>query len=179
MSSLFRVFASANRGVHAAKSWRIKSGTPKISLSINVDIHQFFNTAACFYFLVVLAPPVSDMTLRSDLGHCLGWPNVPVCFSTYENPNGWKREQLQAVSTPGFGPGSQRVALVVTLSKVTCRFSSKGFDALSTRNSWETLLSSVHHQEMNGAFIAPCPPLLGVLGDPRCWPKYSYFCILP
>lgn len=179
MSSLCWVFASANHGVHAAKSWRIKSGTPKISLGINVDIRQFFNTAACFYFLVVLAPPVSDMTLRGDLGHHLGWPNMPVCFSTYRKPNSWKREQLQAMSTPGFGSGSQRVTVMVMLSKVTCRFSSKGFDALSTINSWEMLLSNVPHQEVNGAFIALCPPLLSVLGNPRCWPKYSYFCILP
>lgn len=89
-----------------------------------------FQYCSCFYFLVVLAPPVSDMTLRGDLGHRLGWPNMPMCFSTYKKPNSWKREQLQAMSTPGFGAGPQRVTVIVMLSKVTCRFSSKGFDVL-------------------------------------------------
>lgn len=36
-----------------------------ILLGINVDIHHFLNTAACFYFLAVLEPLVSHMTLWS------------------------------------------------------------------------------------------------------------------
>lgn len=104
----------------------------EISLGINVDRHNFFSTAAYFYFLVVLEPLVSHVTLRSGLGHCLGRPHVPMCSEEQKKLN---REQRQAVSTERFGPGLPREAVVVTLPKVICRFSSKGLDALSTLNS--------------------------------------------
>lgn len=131
------IFPSANHSVHAAKRWGIKSAMAKISLGINVDVHNFLNTAAWFYFLVLLEPLVSHVALRSDLGHRLGWPHVPMCSQGHKKLN---REQRQAVSTQRLGPGLPREAVVVTLPKVICRFSSKGLDALSTLNSWERLL---------------------------------------
>lgn len=123
------IFPSANHSVRAAKRWGIKSVMAKILLGINMDTHNFFNTAGYFYFLEVLKPLVSHVTLRCDLGHHLGWPHIPMCSQEHKKLNG---EQRQAVSTQGFGPALSREAVVVTLPKVICRFSSKGLDALST-----------------------------------------------
>lgn len=104
---------------------------PNISLGINVDVHNFFNTAAYFYFLMVLELPVSHMALRIDLRFCQGDQMCP-CTHTYKKA---ERQQRDTVSTQSFTPGLQKEAVVVTLSKVICRFSSKGLDAFSTLNN--------------------------------------------
>lgn len=100
-------------------------------LGINVDTHNFFNTAAYFYVLMLLELPVSHTALRSDLGFCQG-DQTCTCTHTYKKA---KRQQRDAGSTQSFTPRLQREAVVVTLSKVICRFSSKGLDAFSTLNN--------------------------------------------
>lgn len=178
MSSLCWVFASANHGVHAAKSWRIKSGTPKISLGINVDICQFVNTAAAFIFSW-------SWCHRWVIWHWeMTWDTVwgdqicPCAFPHTKSQTAGKGSSCKQWARQVLALGRRGWQSWWCFPRWPVGFLPKGL-MFSTINSWEMLLSNVPHQEVNGAFIALCPPLLSVLGNPRCWPKYSYFCILP
>lgn len=63
-----------------------------------------------------------------------------MCPCALRSTKSWTGSRGKAASRQSFSPGLPREAVVVTLPKVICRFSSKGLDALSTLNSGERLL---------------------------------------